>query len=301
MLLVCTCPLDQPPPCRYKKRPLTVPSTVLPLPVRQGASGPCQACDGSEQPRQQPALVPAALESDVQRNDLAPDMTNGTDADQRDIGSLTGWQAIANEVRQTTQVPALSQARQALAQCAACWGKWTPEMCLSRGAKRQHASGQLLVRVLTKRRSPEDALGNLVLRHCIMSGTVKELLAQFRLWVEGSGCAARCCAVTAAESSGVVQVMGEMDPDEMENVEKEANNGNTDAGHDIGSLTGWQAIAAGVRLVHCSHCVHLSSVRRRCQHGNVSVCCVHWGVSRFVPGLARLNAQWTQADMNAYF
>ena len=38
----------------------------------------------------------------MQRNDLAPDMTGGTDADQRDIGSLTGWQAIANEVRRST-------------------------------------------------------------------------------------------------------------------------------------------------------------------------------------------------------
>ena len=37
----------------------------------------------------------------MQRNDLAPDMTGGTDTDQRDIGSLTGWQAIANEVRQS--------------------------------------------------------------------------------------------------------------------------------------------------------------------------------------------------------
>ena len=59
--------------------------------------------------------------------------------------------------------------------------------------------------------------------------------------------AARCCAVTAAEFSGVVQVMGEMDPDELENGDGEATHGNSDAGHDIGSLTGWQAIAAGVR------------------------------------------------------
>ena len=74
--------------------------------------------------------------------------------------------------------------------------------------------------------------------------------------------------------------MGEMDPDQLENGDGEPNNGNSDATHNIGSLTGWQAIAAGVRcLVHCRRCLHVSSVRCGCQHSNLSVCRVRWRVS----------------------
>ena len=74
--------------------------------------------------------------------------------------------------------------------------------------------------------------------------------------------------MTAAKLTGVAQVMGEMDPDELENGNGEPNNGNSDATHNIGSLTGWQAIAAGVRcLVHCSRCVHVSS-----ESASVAIC-----------------------------
>ena len=41
VLLVCTCPLVYPARCPYKREFLTVPSTVIPLPVRQGPLGPC--------------------------------------------------------------------------------------------------------------------------------------------------------------------------------------------------------------------------------------------------------------------
>ena len=86
--------------------------------------------------------------------------------------------------------------------------------------------------------------------------------------------------MTAAKPAGVVQVMGEMDPEDPENGGGDANHRNSDATHNIGSLTGWQAIAAGVRcLVHGSRCVRRGSVLRGCQHGGLSVCCVRWRVS----------------------
>ena len=60
-------------------------------------------------------------------------------------------------------MPAWNQARQALAQHAACWGKWTPGLYLSRGAEGLLAPDQLLVRAPTKRRNPEDSPRTVVL------------------------------------------------------------------------------------------------------------------------------------------
>lgn len=43
-------------------------------------------------------------DTDVQRNDLAPDASLDLSEGGQDMGSLTGWQALANEVSPTMQL-----------------------------------------------------------------------------------------------------------------------------------------------------------------------------------------------------